>query len=174
MTATSVISDEMRAAVGSELSRFVSFPVAESDIRRWAIATYFPEQPPREYWDAEAAAKTRFGGIVAPADFNPFAWMTAEPLGASMRSLGGSDPEKVERQLGIASPGLMRVLNGGLSVSYGEPIRPGDVITAVTRLGEYREREGSLGLMLFTPQETEWTNQDGAWVRTSTLTLIRY
>lgn len=174
MTITSVISDEMRAAVGSELARFVSFPVSESDIRRWAVAVYYPEPPPREFWDFEAAAKTRHSGIVAPAEFNPFAWMVAEPPGGSIIGLSGGDPEKVERKLGIKGPGLMRVLNGGLSVEYGVPIRPGDVITAVTRLGEYHERDGSLGRMLFTPQETEWTNQRGELVRTSRLTLIRY
>jgi hypothetical protein len=174
MTAVSVISDEMRAAIGSELSRFVSFPISESDIRRWALAVYYPEQPPREFWDADAAAKTKAGGIVAPAEFNPFAWMTAEPLGGTVIGQGGADPERIERRLGIPGPGLMRVLNGGFKVEYGVPMRPGDVITSVARLGEYREREGSLGLMLFTPQETTWTNQRGELVRTSQLTLIRY
>lgn len=174
MTITSVISDEMRAAIGSELARYVSFPVSESDIRRWAVAIYYPETPPPEYWDAEAAAGTRYGGIVAPAEFNPFAWMVADPPGGSIIGKGGADPERIERQLGITGPGLTRVLNGGFSVEYGVPIRPGDVITAVTRLGHYREREGSLGLMLFTPQEATWTNQRGEVVRTSQLTLIRY
>lgn len=174
VTITSVISDEMRAAVGSELARFVSFPVSESDIRRWAIAVYYPDPAPREFWDAEAAAKSRHRGIVAPAEFNPFAWMVAEPPGASMIGRSGGDPEKIERQLGIKGPGLTRVLNGSFSVEYGAPIRPGDVITAIRRLGEYQEREGSLGLMLFTPQDTVWTNQHGELVRTSQLTLIRY
>ncbi len=41
--ADSNINDEMRAALGSEIGRRVSFPVSESDIRRWAIAVYYPE-----------------------------------------------------------------------------------------------------------------------------------
>jgi hypothetical protein len=168
MTAMTVISDEMRTAVGSELARYVSFPVSASDIRRWAVAVYYPEQPPARFWDRPDDE------LVAPEEFNPFAWMTAEPRGGSVIGKGGADPDKVERQLGIDGPGLRRVLNGGFSVEYGEPIRAGDVITMVTRLGEYREREGSLGLMLFTPQTTTWTNQRGEHVRTSTLTLIRY
>ena len=53
---TTNISEAMRVAVGSELTRMVSFPVSESDIRKWAIAVYYPEEPPRRFWDAEAAA----------------------------------------------------------------------------------------------------------------------
>jgi hypothetical protein len=174
MIVTSVISDTMRASEGSELGRFVSFPISESDIRRWAAAVYYPEPPPREFWDAEAAAETRYGGIVAPAEFNPFAWMVADPPGGSTVGLAGSDPDIVERQLGTEGPGLTRVLNGGMSVEYGLPMRPGDVITSVTRLGKYRESEGSLGPMLFTTQDTIWTNQRDQLVRTSQLTLIRY
>jgi N-terminal half of MaoC dehydratase len=167
------ISAEMQAAVGSELSRSVSFPVAESDIRRWALAVYYPEEPPARYWDEEVARQSRSGGMVAPEDFNPFAWMRAEPKGVP-KSSGTTDADATERSLGIEGPHLMNQLNGGVTVEYGEPIRPGDVITAVTRLGRYRERAGSLGLMLFTPLETTWTNQHGDLVKRSTLVLIRY
>ena len=52
------ISDEMRAAIGIEMDREVSFPISESDIRRWAIAVYYPAEPPRLYWDAEYAKNT--------------------------------------------------------------------------------------------------------------------
>jgi hypothetical protein len=53
-------------------------------------------------------------------------------------------------------------------------VRPGDVITSVTRLAGYSEREGRLGLMLFTTTEDTWTNGDGALVKKSRMTLIRY
>ena len=56
----------------------------------------------------------------------------------------------------------------------GVPIRPGDVITAVTVLAGYRERLGSLGLMLFTSIETVWTNQNSEIVKTGVSTVIRY
>jgi len=42
------------------------------------------------------------------------------------------------------------------------------------RLSEYREREGRLGLMLFTVTEDNWTNEDDELVKTSRSTLIRY
>jgi hypothetical protein len=161
------ISPQMRKAVGSELSRMVSYPVSESDIRKWAAAVYYPEEPPTRFWDEPA------GGIVAPEEFNPFAWMRAEPKGVKSSS-AVSDADSTERSLGIEGPHLMNQLNGGVSVDYGVPIRPGDAITSVTRLGEYSERAGSLGLMLFTPLETTWTNQRGEVVKRSRLVLIRY
>jgi hypothetical protein len=167
------ISPHMRKAVGSELSRMVSYPVSESDIRKWAAAVYYPEEPPARFWDEQAAGIAKAAGIVAPEEFNPFAWMRAEPKGVKP-STATSDADSTERSLGIEGPHLMNQLNGGVSVDYGVPVRPGDVITSVTRLGEYSERVGSLGLMLFTPLETTWTNQRDEVVKRSRLVLIRY
>lgn len=171
--APTAISEDMRAAVGREMSRMVSYPVAESDIRKWALAIYYPEEPPARFWDDETAAQSPAGGIIAPEDFNPFAWLRADPKGVR-RSSAATDADSMERSLGIEGPHLMNQLNGGVSVEYGVPIRPGDVITSVTRLGSYTERVGSLGLMLFTPMETTWTNQRDEVVKQSTLVLIRY
>lgn len=66
------------------------------------------------------------------------------------------------------------MLNGGLEVTYGARMRPGDVITSVSTLTGYQEREGRLGLMLFTTQSDQWTNQDDAVVKSASMTLIRY
>jgi hypothetical protein len=167
------ISDDMRAAVGSEMGRSVSWPISASDIRKWAQAVSYPEPPPRRFWEADHAATTRFGGIVAPEEFNPFAWMTAEgpPAPEHAPDPGGSP----ERTLGIEAPGTQFILNGGMECTYtGVPMRVDDVITSVTRLAEYSEREGRLGLMLFTVSESEWFNQRGELVKTSRTTLIRY
>ena len=75
----SLLTDDMRAAVGQEFRWVTSFPISANEIRRWAIVLYYPRTPPPLFWDDEYASTTRFGGIVAPEDFNPFAWMTADP-----------------------------------------------------------------------------------------------
>ena len=54
-------------------SERLSPPISESDIRKWAIATYWPDKPPSIYWDADYAKGTKYEGIIAPPDFNPFA-----------------------------------------------------------------------------------------------------
>jgi hypothetical protein len=169
----SVISAAMREAIGRAIRRQVSFPVSESDIRRWAIAVYYPERAPRHFWDADGSAVTRRGGIVAPEEFNPFAWMPAE-IDECAGETSFSDPDHVERAVGAPGPGLQFMLNGGLDVAYGEPMRPGDVITSVLRLVGYYERQGRRGLMLFTTMEDTWTNQRDELVKCYRATLIRY
>jgi N-terminal half of MaoC dehydratase len=173
------ISEQMKAAVGSLLSRKVSYPVSESDIRRWAIAAYYPEPPPARFMAADAAAETHDGVLVAPEELNPFAWAVAEDDSAEKSSEGSEagaagDPNRLERVLGIVPPAIQFQLNGGLEVDYLTPIRPGDVITAESRLLGYRERAGRLGLMLFTTTEDTWTNQRGEIVKRSRMTGIRY
>ena len=49
----------------------ISHPVDRSDLRKWAIAVYWPEVPPKLFWDEEYAKATKYGGIVAPRPANP-------------------------------------------------------------------------------------------------------
>ncbi len=169
---TTYISAVMADAVGNELSRQVSYPISESDIRKWAIAVYYPEPPPRLFWDADFAATTVHRGLVAPEDFNPFAWMAAG--GGGVQGSRANDPQATEKTLGVDPPAVGFQVNGGISMTYGERMRPGDVVTSVSKLGGYHERTGRLGLMLFTTLDTTWTNQHGSMVRRSQGTVIRY
>lgn len=161
--AETYITEEMRAEIGREHEQRVSFPVDEFAIRQWAIAIRWPDPPERLYWDKEYAKQTRFGGLIAPPYFNPFSYHVDEE-----RMKGPS----MQGTLSTA-PGT-RPLNGGGEVEYFEPIRPGDVITSVSKLADLYEREGRLGRMLFTINETRWTNQKGQLVRIYRGTGIRY
>lgn len=173
--AVSNISEAMRNAVGREIARSVSYPVGENDIRRWAIATYWPDPPPIKYIDAPADGSP----MIAPEDFNAHssAWVSAStqmsPDAIEKPELT-INPDRTENQVGIEGPGLKNMLNGGMSVEYGVPIKAGDVITSVRTLGEYSEREGRNGLMLFSTTVDTWTNQDGQFVKRQTMSLIRY
>jgi hypothetical protein len=170
------ITDEMRAIVGSEFGRpRTSVPISLSDIRRWALAIYYPEAPPRLFWDEEYAATTVHGGVVAPEEFNPFAWITADGPNLPPTFEGRVGGAGMEETFGVEPPATSFVMNGGLEMTHGIRMRPGDVITSgLTKLVEYRERETRLGLMLFTITETTWTNQDDEMVRVTRGTGIRY
>jgi len=161
------ISPAMSAAVGSLICTTRSHPITDSDIRRWAIAVYWPHDPPPRF----IAGSTGPQRLSAPEELNPFAWSVAEQTWTHPAEPG---PDSTENRVGIPGPGLRRILNGGLRVEYGRPMRSGDVITAVRRLGPYSERAGRLGPMLLSTTEEDWTNQDGEPVRSSTMTLIRY
>jgi len=158
------VSDAMRGALGNLLTRRTSYPVAESDIRKWALAVYWPQRPPRAFLDASRA----------PEDFNPFAWAVATTESTGRLAADANAADRTELLAGVPGPGLQFQLNGGLETEYGAPIRPGDVITSENRLDSYSEREGKLGLMLFTVTEDTWTNQDDVVVKRSRMTLIRY
>ena len=67
------------------------------------------------------------------------------------------------------------VLQGEIRASYGEAqMRPGDVIHSATSITEYYEREGRMGLQLYTPIAERLTNQRGEWVKTVTTVFVRY
>ncbi len=155
-----LVTPEMEAEKGVWKDERVSPPVSESDIRKWAIASYWPEKPPQLFWDEAYTKGTKWGGIIAPNDFNPFAWPIDRPVRAATN--------------GPRSGRGQRGMNGGQVETFGVPIRPGDVITARTRLKDWNERETRLGLTLFTETETEWRNQRGEHVKTRISTGIRY
>ena len=159
----SYVTEEMRAAQGQWGGIRTAPPITETDIRRWAMATYYPQQPPPIYWDADYAATTPWGGIVAPPDFNPFAWPVERPRGGSP-GLSGRRPD------GKPLTGM----NGGQTDTYGARMRPGDVVSARSRLLDWWEREGRLGHTLYVRTEIEWRNKDDALVRTRMSISIRY
>jgi hypothetical protein len=158
-----LVTPEMEQQKGVWGPETVSYPVSESDIRKWAIAVYWPLPPPRLYWDPEYAKTTRWGGIVAPEDFNPFAW----PIRDSEVKPTGAVPGQQSRQGG-------NVMNGGQVDTFGVRMRPGDVITTRSRLSHWEERQGRNGLTLFSYQETEWRNQQGELVKKRVSTMVRY
>jgi hypothetical protein len=140
----------------------VSDPVYPSDIRRWAIAIYWPEAPPRLFWDEEYARTTRWGGIIAPPDFNPFTWPAVRPTApASAANLPTS-------QRGHRS------MNGGQTDTFFSPIRPGDIIRTRSRLTNWEEKVTRLGASLFLFTEIEWCNQHDDLVKRRISTSIRY
>ncbi len=170
------ISDDMRALVGREFgSPRQSLPISLSDIRKWALAVYYPEIPPPLFWDEEYAKATVHGGVVAPEEFNPFAWITASgPVVAPtfQGPIRGSGPEGA---FGVEAPETTFILNGGSEVTYGVRMRPGDVITSgQTKVVDYQERPSRLGLMLLTTTESTWTNQEGEMVKVTQGTGLRY
>ncbi len=156
-----LVTEEMEKRKGVWENERSSFPVSESDIRKWAIASYWPEIPPKLFWDEAYAKSTKWGGIIAPNDFNPFAWPVDKKDGMG----GGRD---------ATSGAGTRGMNGGQVETFGVPIRPGDVITSRTRLKGWNERTTRLGHTLFAETEMEWVNQKGELVKTRISTSIRY
>ena len=146
--------------LGRSLPVLDSLPVDANDIRRWAQAIWYPEPPPADQFDVAVAADGPWRGLVAPRDFNPYAWHP------------DFHPEAYPWMRGMGSEPGRRGLNGGQRTWYGEPIRPGDVITSEVTLIDAYEKDGRIGTMLFLVDQARWTNQRGELVRISQRTTI--
>lgn len=146
--AEDLITDEQRARRG-EWSPWRAAPaVTASDIRRWALAVYWPEPPPERY-----LAEGGPGELIAPREFNPFAWL---PGGDSRTAL---------------PPGVRRLF-GGCRLRYGEHIRAGDVVRRRVRLDGWTPKTGSTGDFLAVHSTHEWRNQRDQLVRRAEYTMI--
>ena len=145
----SLLTDEMRAAVGQDFRWLTSFPISAQRDPAVGDGPLLPGRSRRRCSGTTTTRRRRaFGGIVAPEDFNPFAWMTADPRPDTIVRAGRPWPEP---ELGLPEPPARANILSGLEVAYtGVRMRPGDVVRSTTRLAGYHEREGRLGLMLFT------------------------
>jgi hypothetical protein len=159
--AETLVTPDMLETQGVWTREHSSPPIALSDIRKWAIAVYWPETPPRLFWDEAYARTTRWGGIIAPWDFNPFAWPVKRDFA-------------VERAVPREGGKGRRGMNGGQTDTFLLPMRPGDLIRSRTRLRDWNERQTRLGLTLFMYTETEWWNQADQLVKRHVQNFIRY
>ncbi len=150
-TAPAFLSEEMRQqAIGCE-SEPRTIEVEKGAIVKFAEA--IGDDNP-VYTDEVAARESRYGGLIAPPTF--------------LRSAVSARPE-----LPFDVP-FERLLDGGSEWEYFVPVRPGDRITAVSRIEDLNERNGRIGLMLIYTIVVTYTNQFGQVVATQTSTSIRY
>ena len=160
---TSVITDEMRAAVGVEGPPTV-LEVERTNCRMFARSVGHTDPI---FYDVAAAKARGFRDIVAPPGF----------LGTPIfnPSRGGGGPAEMGGR-GFSIP-YKRVLNGRTDYEYfpeNGAICAGDTITARSKIAGFEETTGSLGPMLITKRETTYTNQDGKVVAKMYGTVIQY
>lgn len=140
-----------------------TFPIEASHIMMFA-RSIGDENP--VYHDAEKAARTEVGGLVAPptftaasAQFNPDG---SRPRPGVKWFGSGKTPSGIEGKAPSAGG-----LNAEQHFEYFRPIRPGDVLTAETRPGTTWERESKrAGKLLFSDRITEFRDQAGELVAT--------
>jgi acyl dehydratase len=154
------LDDKTIAQLGQPTDPVVSLPVDANDIRRWAMAVYYPDAPPAGLFDLAAAESLPWRGLTAPRDFNPFAWVRE------------FHPESYPWMRGMGTEPGERGLNGGQRSWYFAPIRPGDTITCTATLVDAYEKDGKLGPMLFLIDDSRWTNQRGELVKIGLRTSI--
>ena len=156
----SVITDEMRAAIGKE-SEPSTLEVDKTGCRMFARAVGHTDLI---FYDEAYAKSKGYRSIVAPPGF--LGTRVFAPLGAG--GARGGPPG-----IGFSIP-YKRVLNGGTETEYFDTVCAGDVLTARHKVTGFNERCGSMGPMLITNRETAYTNQDGKVVAIERGTVIQY
>ncbi|MDY6833667.1 MAG: MaoC family dehydratase N-terminal domain-containing protein [Chloroflexota bacterium] len=104
--------------------------------------------------DDEYAAKSRYGGLIAPPGF----WGWPSKVGAlpalMMEFIGG-----------IMGAGYPILLDGGVEMEFERPIRPGDKLTGTPKIEDVSSRTNKSGkTMVFGTIGTTYVNQKGELV----------
>ncbi len=163
-TTNSVITDEMRAAVGVEGPPAV-MDVEKTNCRMFARSVGHTDPI---FYDEGAAKARGYRSIVAPPGF------LGTPIFRPSGGGAGAPGEMGGRNFSVP---YKRILNGGTDYEYfpdTDSICAGDTVTARSKIAGFEEATGSLGPMLITTRETTYTNQDGKVVAKMYGTLIQY
>jgi len=157
MAQASVITDEMRAAIGKE-SEPVTIEVDKTAVRMFARAVGYKDLI---FYDEQYAKSKGYRSLPVPMGF------LGHPIYRPDR------PSRPAYVMAFQTP-YQRVLNGGTDIEYYEPICAGDVLTTTTKVADIVERTGSIGPMLVIISEITCRNQAGKPVATFRGTLIQY
>ena len=155
MAGDSVITDEMKAAIGVESEPSI-YEIEKEPIRRWAEAIGDPNPL---YHDEEYAKSNGFSSIVAPPAFVAQYAFPVKGVATLRNSFRSS---------------FTRGLNGGNKYEFFKPVVAGDTISATSKIVELRERDGRLDKMLFIITDTIYKNQNGEVVAKARGTDISY
>jgi acyl dehydratase len=133
-------------------------------IQRYAIAV--GDENPLYFDDAYARA-CGYPGIIAPPNFLPaiLGWSAGPPE----RDLLADGTESSLVPPEIAG---LRLMGGGQALSFGQPVVPGDDITARCKLVDMHQRQGRSGELIIAVTETIYTNQCNNHLVTSRATII--
>ncbi len=171
------LDEQLAALIGQPVgSRGLSVapdPVNEPMIRHWAAA--FEDANP-VYTDPEEAARSRFGGIVAPPLMLQ-TWSMATPKITGIAERGGSPVEAAgEAPLSILDrAGYVATLATNSEFEIERYLRPGDVVSTSTVFESVSEEKVTrMGPGRFVTWLTTYTDQEGAVVGRQRFRILKF
>ena len=142
---------ELKDKVG-EVWHSQDYEIEKGMLRRFAQAI----GDPNPLWQNESyARKAGYGGIIAVPTF--------------LATLG---LEQIQHLL-LETPDETS-LHGSTELECYRPIRAGDVITATTRIADFRQRTGKAGTMTFVTFDITYENQQGELVGRCRQLILNY
>ncbi|UCG83318.1 MAG: MaoC family dehydratase N-terminal domain-containing protein [Dehalococcoidia bacterium] len=148
MSSESAITEEMRRHIGTRL--FPDFPPEE--VTMWGIRRFMEATTDdNPLWhDDDYARKTGWGGIIAPPAFLE----AFNPSNHAFRRFSDMSHMSLPFQ-----PPFPRIFSAFNEYQFFYPLRPGDMITSICKLGDIYERDGKSGKMVFIRIDNEHRNQ---------------
>ena len=145
-----IVTAEMQQMIGREVDEGVT-EVTTTACRLFARAVGHTDPI---FYDDDAARQRGYRGLVAPPGY----------LGTPVVHRRTVSMVPVPKPVAEMRIPYKRILEGGTSCEYLEPVVVGDVLTSRSKITRYEERLGSIGPMLITYHETAYTRQDGTLV----------
>ena len=158
------VNDDVRAQLHQRTPcQTAAEPIGVDALRRFVQATL--EADPI-HWDAETAAASRYGQVVATPLY---------PVHAFRRPAGTPDPldkaftdpdwdgsgQRDDTGLPPLPLGLDRHLNGGSEVTFYQLAAVGDTISVTHEYVDAVDKVGKSGEFVIVKREAEYSNQDG-------------
>ncbi|MDJ0787035.1 MAG: MaoC family dehydratase N-terminal domain-containing protein [Myxococcota bacterium] len=172
-------ADELRERLEAWVGEPMAPPTVAPDpvnvpmIRHWVDAL---EDHNPVYLDEEAAAKTRFGGIVAPPAMLQ-TWSMARPLIEGIAERGGS-PVEISRDnpiVALDEAGYVGTLATNSELEFERYLRPGDLLHTSTAVESISNRKKtSLGLGYFLTWITTYTDGAGEVVGRQLFRIFKF
>jgi acyl dehydratase len=151
-----LIGDDALALIGREISR-ASGTVVKKEFQRWAAAV--GDRNPL-YFDEDYARQQGYRDVIMPPLF--LSYVTAGVI-----DLGQLRPDGIPLTSGtgvVPLPKCPRRMAAGESISFFQPVYPGDEITAVRVLTGLDEKSGRSGRFVLMRFSTTYRRGDGTLV----------
>jgi len=174
-TDTRLVNEAVRSLIGAQgPTRSAPDEVSTSEIRRFAQATF---DDTRLFYDDAAAARSRFGGRVAPGTFPMHTLRPNGPFADdALRWANRADEmHRVAVTEGLPLPEQWHGLyhfHASDDLEFFRLAHVGDRMTAYIRLHDIYEKSGRNGALAFYVVRTDWKNQRGETVATHDMNLV--
>jgi acyl dehydratase len=149
----------------------VTFPIEAGHVMLFARAI---SDPNPIYYDAEYAANTELGGIIAPPTFTE-ALQQFIPDYPFRPAIGEAWIGSATKPSGVDTPAVGGTMfHAEQHFTYHATVRAGDVLSATVRDGDEWEKRGSRGgRLVFREKIAEFRNQSGTLIVTSRLVSVQ-
>ena len=155
-----MLPENIKNLIGQSFGTSI-FEIEKESVKRFADAV--GDANPL-YRDAEYAAKSRYGSIIAPPGYISAQWYWGGSVNSDRKDPSPEISGLIDVILALSEAGYQQALDSGIDYEFFRPVHVGDTIKATSVIKDIVERSsgGEKAVFLFT--ETTYTNQNNETV----------